>query len=155
MLKEVHEGNWPGITAMVSISPVLEDGSYLLSIAWWQAVLHLHCWKSKVCATCLEALICLLCSTLQLNQASWLMALSKEAQYTVQTSRCGFLPPVSPVSSRMALVLCNPHGRQRFCHPSKRQDPIPAPLGNAEGSQRRQCFAWRDQHLNRRCDKCV
>lgn len=34
MLKEELEGNWPGVTATVLISPVLEARSYHVGIAW-------------------------------------------------------------------------------------------------------------------------
>lgn len=72
------------------------------------------------------------------------MAVSKEVQYIVQGLRCVFLPPAPPAFGGVAwtaAVLANKKQERPFIHPRKHQSGFPAVLGNAEGSQRRQCLA--------------
>lgn len=102
MLKEEHEGNWPGITAMVSISPALESRSYRVGITWRQAdctaltVEEKQGLRSTFGGSAMFAVQCIAV------KSGLLMAVSKEVQYIVRGLRCVFLPPASPAVGGIA-----------------------------------------------------
>lgn len=156
ILREEHEGNWPGITVTISMSPAVGSRSNCIGIAWWQVgrtalrleekqgLRNMFGGSAKFAVQCIAV-------------ESWLpMAVAKEVQYIVQGLRCVFLPPASPAFGGVAwtaALLANQEQDRPF-YIKQTSGSFPCTVGqrrrNPEGTA-----PSLKRSVNTRCDKGV